>query len=63
VEPKLTAEAAKASDVGEKIELDEKKFRWMHNEDPMANEKLAEGIRNFAKDLVKLEELIKTKFM
>lgn len=63
LEAKLTAEAAKACDVGEKIELDEKKFRWMHNEDPMANEKLAEGIRNFAKDLVKLEELIKTKFM
>ena len=44
---------------GEKISLDEKGFRWMLNEDPMATEKLAEGIRNFNKDLNKLKELIK----
>lgn len=44
----------------EKIELDEKKFRWMLNEDAMATEKLAEGIRNFSKDLVKLENFVKS---
>jgi len=44
-----------------KIDLDEKTFRWMMNEDAMATEKLAEGIRNFAKDIVKLENVIKTK--
>ena len=40
----------------ERIKLDEKTFRWMMNEDPMATEKLAEGIRKFAKDLVKLDK-------
>jgi transaldolase len=43
----------------EQRELDEKTFRWMLNEDAMATEKLAEGIRRFAADLVKLEESIK----
>lgn len=42
----------------EKIELDEKSFRWMMNEDAMATEKLSEGIRKFAQDLVKLEKHI-----
>lgn len=45
----------------DKIEVDEKTFRWMMNEDAMATEKLAEGIRNFAKDIVKLEEIVKLK--
>jgi transaldolase len=54
---KLDAEKAKASDM-EKINLDEKTFRWMMNEDAMATEKLAEGIRNFTKDLIKLEKQI-----
>jgi len=40
---------------GEKIELDEKELRWMHNEDAMATEKLAEGIRKFDADARKLE--------
>ncbi len=44
---KLDAAAAKNSDV-KKISLDEKTFRWMLNEDAMATEKLAEGIRHFA---------------
>jgi transaldolase len=39
----------------EKISLDEASFRWMHNQDPMAVEKLSEGIRKFASDLEKLE--------
>lgn len=41
--------------------LDEKTFRWEMNEDPMATEKLAEGIRNFAADQAKLETLLKEK--
>jgi len=42
-----------------KLSLDEKAFRWMMNEDAMATEKLAEGIRGFAADLVKLEGIVK----
>jgi len=41
------------------IHVDEKVFRWQMNEDAMATEKLAEGIRVFAKDLEKLEEKIR----
>ena len=41
-----------------KINLDEKGFRWMLNEDPMATEKLSEGIRTFAKDLASLRESV-----
>jgi len=43
----------------DKIAMDEKTFRWMHNEDAMATEKLAEGIRGFTADLIKLEDMIK----
>ena len=57
LECKLNAEAAAQSAV-EKISVDEKTFRWMMNEDAMATEKLAEGIRNFTKDLIKLENQI-----
>lgn len=42
----------------EKISLDEKGFRWQLNEDAMATEKLAEGIRNFSSDLVLLEKYV-----
>jgi transaldolase len=42
----------------ERVELDEKRFRWMLNADAMATEKLSEGIRNFAKDLDTLRELV-----
>jgi transaldolase len=55
--PKLTAAAAQ-SDPVEKISLDEKSFRLMFNEDAMATEKTAQGIRNFAADIVKLEKLV-----
>ena len=51
----LDPEKAKASDA-EKIHLDEKTFRWMHNEDAMAIEKLSEGIRKFNSDAAHLEE-------
>jgi len=42
----------------EKITMDERSFRWQLNEDAMSTEKLAEGIRNFSKDLVRLERYI-----
>ncbi|MDO9152264.1 MAG: transaldolase [Paludibacter sp.] len=54
---KLDAQKAKQTDIRQ-IEMDEKTFRWMMNEDAMATEKLAEGIRNFTKDLIKLENQI-----
>ena len=44
-----------AGDSIEKLSLDEKSFRWMLNEDAMATEKLAEGIRLFTRDQEKLE--------
>ena len=53
---RLSVETAKASDAT-KIHLDEKTFRWMHNEDAMAVEKLSEGIRKFYADARKLEKL------
>ena len=45
----------------DQLHLDEKTFRFMLNEDPMATEKLAEGIRNFSNDLIKLENFIKKR--
>jgi len=45
----------------EKIHADEKTFRWLLNEDAMATEKLAEGIRKFTVDLIKLENFVKEK--
>lgn len=56
----LTEESAKASPY-EKLNLDEKSFRWLHNEDEMASDKLNEGIRKFAIDAGKLDKLIKEK--
>ncbi len=45
----------------EKINMDERAFRWALNEDAMATEMLASGIRSFAKDLVKLREIVRQK--
>ena len=56
----LSSEIAKASDA-QKISLDEKTFRFDFNEDPMAVDKTAEGIRKFSADIVKLEKLIASK--
>jgi transaldolase len=53
----LDAEQARTMQI-EKVELDEPSFRWLINEDAMATEKLAEGIRKFSADVVKLEQLI-----
>ena len=57
---KLSPSTAKAMDI-EKIDVDEKTFRWMMNQNPMATEKLAEGMRGFAADIEKLEQIIKDK--
>jgi transaldolase len=54
---KLDVESSKKMNIP-KIHMDEKTFRWMLSEDAMATDKLAEGIRNFAKDIVKLEKKI-----
>ncbi|MFO1210319.1 MAG: transaldolase [Amaricoccus sp.] len=43
------------------VEMDEKRFRWEMNEDAMATEMLAGGIRAFAKDLGKLREIVRQK--
>jgi transaldolase len=56
----LSVEAAQASDE-KQIHMDEKTFRWMHNEDAMASEKLSEGIRKFNADARKLEQFARTK--
>lgn len=42
----------------DRLTMDEKTFRWMLNQDAMATEKTAEGIRNFGIDIVKLEKLV-----
>lgn len=53
----LDAEEAKSLSI-EKIPMNEQQFRWMLNEDAMATEKLAEGIRGFAADLDKLRSYL-----
>jgi transaldolase len=58
---KLSPETAKSANV-ERIEVTEKVFRWMLNEEAMATDKLAEGIRNFAADIVRLEAMIAKAF-
>lgn len=54
---KLNPEKAKKYSM-EKTELDEMQFRWNLNENPMASEKLAEGIRKFSNDIRELEKRI-----
>ncbi|KAI7907463.1 transaldolase [Cokeromyces recurvatus] len=60
IERKLSPEKVKKM---EKVSYfnNEKAFRWSLNEDAMATEKLAEGIRNFAKDGIRLEEMLKSR--
>ena len=72
IAPELLAELARtegplprkldpgAKPVDQRIPCDEKSFRWLFNEDAMATEKTAEGIRKFAADIVKLEQLVGT---
>ena len=54
---KLSPEMAAQSDLP-KLDLDERKFRWLFNEDAMATEKTAEGVRLFNADAMKLEKFI-----
>jgi transaldolase len=55
----LDADIAREMDI-ERISLDEKSFRWMLNQEAMATEKLAEGIRGFADDLESLSRYMKS---
>merc|ERR1712113_159891 len=62
VEKKLSVESAKAAaGDDEKVCLTEPQFRMMMANSPMATEKLAEGVRKFAADIVKLENILKEK--
>ncbi len=60
LERKLDPEKAKSAKI-DKLEMDEKKFRWLLNENAMAYEKTGEGIRKFAADVVKLEKFVASK--
>lgn len=62
IDQKLSAKHA-VTEGEDKIEMNEKAFRWMMNEDAMATEKLSEGIRNFAKDTRTLETFIRDNIM
>jgi transaldolase len=57
VQRKLSVEAAQKLSIP-RVDLDEKSFRWMQNDDAMSTDKLAEGIRRFDADARKLERLI-----
>src|SRR5216110_3975613 len=60
VERKLSPEKEKSVEV-ERLEFDEKKFRYLVNDNAMATDKTSEGIRKFAADVVKLEKLVAEK--
>lgn len=60
LEVQLDKERALESDL-EKVEVDEKIFRWQMNEDEMATDKLSDGIRKFAADAIKLENVLRQK--
>ena len=60
VERKLTPEDAKRA-AAKRLELDEKRFRYLVNENAMATEKTAEGIRKFAADIHRLEKFVASK--
>jgi len=60
IERKISPETAQKMDI-DRIEITEKSFRWLFSEDAMATEKAAEGIRNFAVDIRKLEAMIQEK--
>ncbi len=57
---KLSPEIAKQSSI-EKLAINEKTFRWLVNENQMATEKTAEGVRQFNADAMKLEQFIAAK--
>lgn len=55
IERRLDPKSAKQLEIS-RLDPSESSFRWRMNEDAMATEKLAEGIRNFTQDTLKLEE-------
>ncbi|MGD8594133.1 MAG: transaldolase [Gammaproteobacteria bacterium] len=57
---KLSEDNAKSMDI-ERIDISESHFRWIMNSDAMATEKLAEGIRGFTADTIKLEKYVQEK--
>ena len=57
IERRISPEASASTDL-QKTSFDEKSFRFALNEDAMATEKTAQGIRAFAADIVKLEKLV-----
>jgi transaldolase len=61
LERKLSPELATRSTQQERVSFNEHSFRWGMNEDPMAIEKLAEGIRKFAADAAKLKKQLAEK--
>ena len=60
VERKLDADAAQGAGI-ERLDVSEKSFRWLLNEDAMATEKLAQGIRVFGQDMDKVREIVAGK--
>ena len=60
LERKLDPEKARQAKI-ERLKFDEKTFRYLLNENAMATEKTAEGIRKFAADVVKLEKFVASK--
>ena len=62
VEHKLNPENANKLPIS-RVVIEEKSFRWMMNQNAMATEKLAEGIRKFTVDLIKLESFIQEKYL
>jgi transaldolase len=60
--PRKLNQTEASSQGGDKMHVDEKAFRWAISEDPMATEKLYEGIRNFAKDTRTLETFLLENF-
>jgi len=62
VEKCLKVEAAANSDL-KKIDMNETIFRWMLNEDQMATEKLSDGIRKFAADQVKMDNMVRARIV
>lgn len=62
LERKLMAEKAQEADM-HKMDMDQKKFRFMMNEDIMASEKLAEGIKKFNEDVARLESLLLRRYV
>ena len=57
---KLDADAAKTAAI-EKIDITEASFRWLLNEDAMGTEKLAQGIRVFGQDMLKVRAIVEAK--